>query len=234
MTAKKAILTAASQARKVTSAVELLTIRGSGVQSETTSGFVQFRLTPTLLIGEKLNLAAAGKSTQIKAVLTDQAFYLNEPTLAKKLGKPWMRVDLSALKKTPLGGITQLIHGLQDNNFLNQTQLFTAAKDVRIVGKQTVDGVPTTEYAGSFHAADALKVLSPTYRKALAPGLKLLGNIPISFHIWIDGQHQVRKATEVETINGETINITVLVKAINQPVHVTIPSRSQTVTPPGL
>jgi hypothetical protein len=102
------------------------------------------------------------------------------------------------------------------------------------VGKQTVDGVPTTEYAGSFHAAAALKALSPTYRKALAPALKLLGNTPISFHIWIDGQHYTRKATEVETVNGETIITTVVVKAINQPVHITIPPDSQTVTPPGM
>jgi hypothetical protein len=40
--------------------------------------------------------------------------------------------------------------------------------------------------------------------------------------------------TDVETINGETISTTVFVKAINHPVHITIPPSSQTVTPPGM
>jgi uncharacterized membrane protein len=46
----------------------------------------------------------------------------------------------------------------------------------------------------------------------------------ISFHVWIDGQHHTRKITDVETVNGETINTTVNITAINQPVQITLPS----------
>jgi hypothetical protein len=234
MTPRQALLATASQTQKVNSAVETLIVHVAGAQSETTSGVVQFQRSPAPLIGETLKVTVAGKSTQIKAVLTGTTFYLNEPELTKNLGKPWIKLDLSAMKKSPLGSITQLVHGLQSNNFLNLTHLFAATKDVRAVGKQTVDGVATTEYAGSFHADQALKALSPAYRKVLAPGFRLLGNTLVRFHIWVDDQHYTRKATEVETINGETISTTVIVRAINQPVHITIPPDSQTVTPPGI
>ena len=233
LTARKALLATASQTQKVISAIETLTVSETGVQNASTTGRIQFRRTPTPLIGENLKLTSAGKSTEIKAILTGTAFYLNEASLTAKLGKPWLKLDLSALKQTPLGGIAQLVHSLQSNNFLNLTQLFAATKNARIVGKQTVDGVPTTEYAGSFRADQALKALSPAYRKVLAPGFQALGNTRISFHIWIDGQHYTRKAIEIETINGETIRTIVTVEAINQPVQIPIPPDSQTVTPPG-
>ena len=82
-------------------------------------------------------------------------------------------------------------------------------------------------------AAQALKTLPASFRKAMGPELQVLGNGIISFHVWIDGQHHTRKITDVETVNGETINSTVLITAINQPVHITIPPASQTATPPG-
>jgi len=105
---------------------------------------------------------------------------------------------------------------------------------VHVVGSQPVDGVPTTEYAGSFQASALGKVLTPSLRKALASALQALGSSTVNFHIWIDGQHQVRKETEVESINGMTINTSVTITAINQPVHIAIPLVSQTYNLPGL
>src|SRR5262249_22306720 len=119
------------------------------------------------------------------------------------------------------------------NNFTNQAQLFTVAKNAHVVGKQTVDGVSTTEYAGSFTAAEGLKALPASFRQALAPELQALGNSTIYFHEWIDGQHHPRKGTELETLNAEPINTTSKITAINQPVDVTLPSASQTFTLQG-
>jgi len=233
LTPRQALLAAASHAQKVTSASETLTVRDSGAQNATTAGTIQFQRRPTLQASETLNTTAAGRSTQIKVILTGTAIYLHEAALAGQLGKPWLKLDLSALKGTALASIAQLAHNLQGNDFANQTQLLAVAKNVHVAGTQTIDGVATTEYAGSVRAAEALKTLPASFRKAMAPELQVLGNGTISFHVWIDGQHHTRKITDVETVNGETINSTVLITAINQPVHITIPPVSQTATPPG-
>ena len=217
----------------MTSASETLTVRDSGAQNTTTTGAIQFQRKPTLQASETLNTTASGKSTQIKVILTGTAIYLHEAALAAQLGKPWLKLDLSALNGTALASISQLVHGLQGNDFANQTQLLAVAKNVHVVGTQTIDGVATTEYAGSVRAAEALKALPASFRKAMAPELQVLGNGTISFHVWIDGQHHTRKITDVETVNGETINTTVNITAINQPVQIALPPASQTVTPPG-
>ena len=233
LTPRQAILAAATQAQKITSATETITVQDSGIQNVTTTGTIQVRRTPTPLLSENLNVTDAGKSTQIKAILTGTAIYINEPSLAQQIGKPWLRLRLAALSKTPLASIAQLVRSLQSNNFANQTQLLAATKHARVVGKQTVDGVPSTEYAGSLRTAEALKALSPAFRKALAPALQALGNRTINFHVWLDGQHHTRKIIDAETVNGETINTTVNITAINQPVQITPPPASQTFAPPG-
>ena len=233
LTPRQALLAAASHAQKVTSATETLTVRDSGAQTSTTDGAIQFQRKPTLQASETLNTTAAGKNTQIKVILTGTAIYLHEAALSGQLGKPWLKLDLSALNGTALASISQLVHSLQGNDFANQTQLLAVAKNVHVVGTQTVDGVATTEYAGSVRAAEALKSLPASFRKAMAPELQVLGNGTISFHVWIDGQHHTRKIADVETVNGETINTTVNITAINQPVQIALPPASQTVTPPG-
>jgi hypothetical protein len=93
--------------------------------------------------------------------------------------------------------------------------------------------VSTTEYAGSFTAPEGLKALPRSLRQALAPGLRALGNSTIHFREWIDGQHHLRKMTEVETLNGDTINTTINITAINQPINITLPPGSQTFTLQG-
>jgi len=233
LTPRQALLAAASHAQQVTSASETLTVRVSGAQNTTTTGTIQFQRKPTLQASETLNTAVAGRNTQIKVILTGTAIYLHEAALAGQLGKPWLKLDLSTLNGTPLATISQLVHSLQGNDFANQTQMLAVAKNARVVGTQTIDGVATTEYAGSVRADRALKAMPASFRKVLAPELQVLGNGTIGFHVWIDGQHHTRKIADVETVHGETISTTVNITAINQPVHVTIPPAGQTATPPG-
>lgn len=233
-TPQQALFAAATQAEKMTSATETVSIQESGVQNSTSTGTLQLQRTPTHLIAEDVTVTSGGKSTHMKAIITGTAFYLDAASLTGQIGKPWLKVDLSALHTPALATLGQLVRSVQSNNAFNLTQLFAASKKVRAVGSQTVDGVPTTEYAGSFQAAELAKVLAPSLRKALGPALQALGTSIVNFHIWIDGQHQVRKETEVESVSGLTINTIVTITAINQPVHIAIPLASQTYNLPGL
>lgn len=232
---RQALLAAATQAQQVTSATETLTVDDTSSGS-TTTGTVQVRLKPTLLASENLTATAAGTRTRIKMIFTSMTIYFHEAALASQLGRPWIKMDLSALSVlagTSGADLAKLFQSLENNNFTNQAQLFTAAENTRVAGTQTVDGVTTTEYTGSLTASAALKTLPASFRQALAPELQALGNSPVSFSEWVDGQHHLRKITEVETVNGDTVDTTINITAINRPVHITLPPASQTFTLPG-
>ena len=236
LTPGQVVLAAAAQAQQITSATETLVIKDSGASNLTMTATVRLRLKPTLLASENLKMTTAGTSTRVKVILAGSAIYLSGASLAGQVGKPWVEMDLSAfsaLAGTSGASLTQLVHLLQSDNFTTQAQLFTAAKNTRVVGTQTVDGVTTTEYTGSFTAAEGLKALPAGFRQALAPELQTLGNSPVHFREWVDGSRHLRKMAEVETVNGETVDTTVDITAINQPVTITLPPGSQTFFFPG-
>jgi hypothetical protein len=226
-TAQAALLTAATQSQHINSAVTTLHVKVTGSQASTETGTIQYQLKPSLLMGEDMTIAAEGGNTEIKLIATGTDVYFSEPGLS---GKTWTKLALSSLKG-PSASFAQLIQSMQGNNFTSQTQLFTAAKDARVVGTATIGGVPTTEYAGSFRASDGLNALSPSVRKILGPQLQKLGNSVISFHEWIDAQHQVRQVVEDETIQGHAVTTTMNVTGINQPVQIAVPAASEITTP---
>ncbi len=228
------LLAAATRAQQMTSATMLLTSQVSGIQSLTITGTIWFQRKPTLLIAGNIRLAAAGQSVHVREIITSTASYVSTPSLARQFGKPWVKIDLSALKSPSGATFAPLVRSLQNSNFTDQAELLTLAKNVRVVGTQTVGGVPTTEYACSLNAAQGRKAVPASFRKFLAPGLRALGNTTIRFHVWIDHQNRMRKATEVVTVNGETVRTTLTITALNQPVHITLPPASQTATTPGL
>jgi hypothetical protein len=232
LTPAQAVVAAATQAQQVTSATETLNIDVSGASSSVTSGIIQVRLKPVLLISESLNQTTGTTKTQIKAILTSTAMYLSETSLASQLGKPWVEIPLSALSNFAGTSIAQLMQSLQGNNFARQAQLFTLARNTRAAGTQATDGVATTEYAGSFTAADGLKALPAAWQQLFGPALRAMGNSTIYFREWIDGQHHLRKMTEIETVNGDTVTTTINVTKINQPFKVTLPPASQTAVMP--
>jgi hypothetical protein len=237
LTPRQALSLAASQNQHLTSAVETLTVQVTGAQRETTTGTILIQRNPALEISANLTAAAAGRNVQIKEVLTSQAIYFSAPGLTGQLTKkPWVKIPLSALKTGTAAGASfaQLFHSLESNNFTNQTEILAVAKNAHLVGKQTVNGVPTTEYAGSITASQALRALSASFRKSMGSFLRALGNATINFHIWIDGQNQTRRLAETESLNGATVNTTVNITGINQPVHITVPPASQITQIPGL
>jgi hypothetical protein len=222
--AGSALLTAATQAQNINSAVTTLHVQVTGSQASTETGTLQYQRTPSLM-SQDMHIAAEGGNTEIKMILTGSDMYFSEPGLPT--GKTWMKFGLAALKGKS-ASFAQLIQSMQSNNFTNQAQLFAVAKNAHQVGTATIDGVPTTEYAGSFKASDAISALSPSVRDVLGAQLKSLGDSTVSFREWIDGQHHMRQVIENETVKGHVVTTTMNVTAINQPVTITLPAASDT------
>ena len=62
-------------------------------------------------------------------------------------------------------------------------------------------------------------------RRVLSSRLADMDDTLVSFHEWLDGQHNVRRAVDVETggyVTVTTINVT----AINQPIRIALPPAS--------
>lgn len=144
-----------------------------------------------------------------------------------------MKIPFSSLRNTGLN-LAPLIHQIQSDNPLAEAQMLAGATNVRQVGSQVVNGIPTTEYAGTIHAGAALAKLDPNMQKVLRPALSATGIRIIHFHVWVDAHHQVRKLAEVLSGSNYRVTSLVIITSINQPVHVQTPTASQVANMPGI
>ena len=236
MSAAQELALAASAAQKVNSFAAHLTISSSGILSTHLSGTLEEQVRPTLLASERFSLQSQGTSVPggMQTLLTGNAIYLKMSTLAKVLGKQWVKIPFSSLKKSTGVSLAPLIHQLQGNNPLAQAQMLPAASNVHQVGTATVGGVSTTEYAGTLNIAKSMAKLDPSLRKLVGPALKATGITTANFKVWVDGQHQVRKLTESESGGSTHFTTVMTIISINQPVHITPPPASQVAGLPGM
>jgi len=234
--AMKQIKLAADTSGHVNSLTASITVHSVGTTAGGLTGTIQMQLKPTTLIEARFNVPATNSSgIHLDEILTDQAIYFKDPAFAKtKAGKPWVRVKISELSSKTGLSFGSLLQNLEGSNPLDQTRLFTASRDVRLVGARTVDGVATTEYAGSYAPKTAYAGLSAHLRELLGPSLRSIGTHRVSFHVWIDRQHLIKKADDTESVRGQTITTTFAVTSVNQPVKVTMPKAGDTAPLPRL
>jgi hypothetical protein len=225
---RQAIVTAAHRSQSITSATVTLADQVNGAVVLT--GTVQEQRKPVLRMSMHMKSAVGGQQTTLAGVVTGSDIYISIPALTRQVGKPWVEVGLSKIGGN--SSFAQLFSSLANANPANQTDLLAATKHARIVGRQMVNGVQTTHYVGSVTPSAALAALSPSVRKQLAPALKSVRK-DITFNLWVDAQHNIRKTQIDETVNGENLVMTMSFTRINQPVHIVVPPASQTATLPA-
>ena len=226
--ARRAIRLAATRSADVSTLTARLAEQSAGKANSGLTGTIAVELKPKRLIQANFTVPS-GKSKPIRLaeILTSTAVYFKDPAFTKGAGKSWVKVDISSLSSKTGLSIASLLQNLEGSDPLDQTRLFTASRDVKVVGSKVIAGVPTTEYAGSYAPATAFAQLSARLRKLLGPTLRAMGTNPVHFHVWIDGQHLIRKARDVEKVNGQTFTTTFDVTSVNKPVSVTLPAASQ-------
>ena len=212
-----------------------LSITMSGSVSGTMAGTIQIRSKPSLLAEADFGtLDVAGHSLPggMREILTSKTIYL-KLALLSQLYKPWAQIPYSVLQQGTGINIGQLTQQVQSNNPLVQTQMLAGAKNVRAVGTQTIGGVKTIHYTGSYAVAAGLAKLPASLRAVEGKGLQALGIRVVAFNAWIDPQHETRKIVVTENGSAERLTSTLQVTSIDHAVSVTLPPASQVATIPA-
>jgi len=236
LSAATTIRLAAANAQRVTSVTATVAITVSqpgGAGTVRMAGTMAEQLSPSLLVEANFGTFEAGGVSMpggISEILTTKAAYLKMSTLTQTLHttKPWVEIPLSAIDKTTGMNLSSLFSQAQSSNPLAQAQMLTASPDVHKVGTGIINGVPVTEYAGTYSMARALASLPAASRGAMSAQIESLGIKSAQFHVWIDDQHQVRKLTGTLTSSKVTETMSETITSVNQPVNITPPTAANT------
>ena len=235
LTAAQAIKDAAQHAQKATSYAADMTVKTSGTASSTISGTLKQRSKPSpLAVADFSSVTVQGQQVPggMQEIINSNGVYLKLAQLARQTGKPWIKIPASDLSKVTGASFGQLLQN-SGNDPLVQTQMLSSSTNVKKVGTATINGVPTTEYTGTYPITAGLAKLPSATRNKIASQLRAEGLTTEHFTVWLDDQQQVRKVVSSAKGTSEQVSSTVTVTSVNQPVSVTLPPSSQTATVPA-
>lgn len=235
LTAAEAVKQAAAQAQKATSYAADVTVQTTGTAATTISGTLQQQTEPSpLAVADFGSVTVQGQAVQggIDEIINGSGIYLKMAPLAKETGKPWLQIPASEMSQVSGASFSQLLQN-GSNDPLVQAQMLSSSTNVKKVGPATVNGVPTTEYTGTYPISAGLAKLPAASRSKISSQLRQMGLTTEQFTVWLDGQQQVRKVVSSAKGTSESVGSTIVVTSVNQPVSASIPPASQVATVPA-
>jgi hypothetical protein len=192
--------------------------RISGATTVTLSGQVRVQRTP-LRIADQLTMTAGGHTTELNAIVTGAASYVQSP----QVSATWIK------EPVPNADREALLAKLRNADPTAQTRLILAAGHAHFAGRQSVDGVMTSRYVGSVAPEVALAAVPSALRARLAPAVSLITG-DIHYTLWVEAGNRVKQFRVAERTLSSKITVTETIDWIDRPLHIAIPRLSEVPT----
>ncbi|GAA2865213.1 hypothetical protein GCM10010517_24520 [Streptosporangium fragile] len=232
LAAAEAVQQSAQKAEAVTSYSADLVLDATGGQKGTSKvqGSVLYQSQPQLATDIRLDTITFGGQNVpggARAILSGETVYVKSELLNRFTGteKPWVKVSLSELDASGQAEVRKFMDQARQFDLAGTVKLLTASKDVKAVGTETVGGVETTHYSGTFPVAEAAQLVDPAEREKLQGHFSQAKDV--KFDLWADAQSLPRKVTLSGAEQGTTFNLTAFFKGFNEPVEITVPPADQ-------
>ncbi|MFF5212914.1 DUF1396 domain-containing protein [Streptosporangium sp. NPDC000396] len=232
LAAAEAVQQSAQRAGEVTSYTTDLVLDATDGEkgASKVQGSVLYQSKPQLATDIKLDTITFGGQNVpggARAILTGDTVYVKSELINKFAGaaKPWIKASLGELDAQEQEQIKGFMAQVQQFDLAGTVKLLTASKDVKAVGTETVGGVETTHYSGTFPVAEAAQVIDPARRERLQEELSHVKDV--KFDLWSDAENLPRKVTLSGSEQGDTFNLTALFRGFNEPVEIVAPPADQ-------
>jgi hypothetical protein len=208
------------------------TVRMTGttsVKGETTQVSGEARYSPSV----EMSMTTQINGQSMSIVYLGETMYMNYPELAPELdGKSWGEIDLANLGGK-LGSLSSILASAKSYNPVSGLEAMIASGKVTKVGTATVDGQQTTEYSGSFTAAELaqLGTSGSNLTTAQASDLKQLfsqeGLSSESIEVWVASSGLPVEERTVTDAAGATATAAMYFSDWGQPVQIGAPPASE-------
>jgi hypothetical protein len=172
-------------------------------------------------------------AASIQMMMSGSVMYMNlGDSGAKQLGgKHWMKMDFASLG-TGGKALSDAMNKSNGQDPSDAVKLMTSSGDIKKVGQETVDGMPTTHYAGTVDMKTLLakETGADSSFKTLVDQAGTLGMTTEQVDLWVDSRSLPVKVHETAGTTQGPIDITVEYSDFgNTAVQITPPPASDTV-----
>ncbi|GII79810.1 putative lipoprotein [Sphaerisporangium rufum] len=232
LTAAETLQQSARQAESVTSYTAKLALDFSSKQegSGSIGGTMVYRQKPQLASDvtlDQINVGGQNVAGGARVILVGDTAYLKVDMLNRLVGaaKPWIKIDLTEAGQHAGVNVDQYLSQAQQVDLQTSVKMLTSSKDAQKVGTETVGGVETTHYKGTFTVAEAVKALAPDVQQKVQGRLDSVKDM--KFDAWIDADNLPRKVEMNGGATEGTFKLTSLFSAFNESAEVTAPPADQ-------
>lgn len=168
-----------------------------------------------------------GMEQPMEMIMVGDAMYMKAgPAMAKMSGgKPWARMSFKGATGGLGGG--DLLKQAQRTGPAEQSKLLTGSKDVHEVGKETIDGVETTHYAGTVDLKNGFGNFDGKTQKKFKELYDGLGADRTNIELWIGPDNLPRKQVTNMTMSMGTMKVTAFFSDYGKPVSISAPPANQ-------
>lgn len=229
---KAANNTASADSYKVAMRMTMTGKMGGKQRAVNLAGDGQFRTKPSTAMAFKFSKMDMGAGQQLpggmETRLVGRNMFIKSPMLQKLTGgKPWVKFSFDQLGKKSGMNFDQLVQRAQNQaDPATFTKMFTASKDVKEVGNQTVRGVKTTHYTGTVDMTKALSKIGGKQKKYMKSQLSSMKNV--KFDLFSDSQQLPRKIVLHGKAQSMKYSTTAYYSDFGEPVHIAAPPAAQT------
>ncbi len=219
MSSSSALSLAAQQTQQIRSFDAAVEIQATGALNATLTGTLHEVTTPTPIMSLHANAGALG---HIRVILSNGMAYMKSPFMMNTFGKPWVMGSMNTMGSTSGLNLGPLLGLLSTSSPLVQVPLFSQGSNIRMMGHSMMYGSPMSEWGGHYMLSNVLSSLN----SSLQPSMQSVMNSGINmtrFRAWMDRTHMVRKLVLIEVGNNTRITITLVITAVNRPMHIMMP-----------
>ncbi|REE98098.1 hypothetical protein [Thermomonospora umbrina] len=131
--------------------------------------------------GSMTTFGTPGGGRPVKMIMVGRSLYMNHGSTALSGGKPWARMPVG----DGAAGGSDPLEEMERNGPGEQARVLTASPNVRVVGRETVDGVVTTRYAGTLNPATDFARMPPEHREKYEGIYRKLKAQRVSIELWV-------------------------------------------------
>jgi hypothetical protein len=162
-----------------------------------------------------------GKRFSLRMVVLGNVVYVQLPPPLSTTGKPWLRAVASSTNPVLRQLATSISSAQQSASIDNSAQFATAARSLRLVGRETIDGEPCDHYDVTVDVVE-LAASQPNMQPLAGAGLTTL---PVQ--LWVNQQNRPVRIAENFMVQGQSVSTLVTVSKYNAPITITAPPADQ-------
>lgn len=202
--------------------LHLTATAGSANEDETGTFAGQLDNGNVVALEARYTTKAQGRTIQLHMIIVGGQLYVERG----QNGKPWV-VATPDSSDPVVAELAKDIPGTLNQSGAHQyVVMLSVAQNLKIVGQETVDGVPCVHYSVSVDTRSAAQKLPGTQGQQLQQAADS-GVESIPLDLWVDGQGLARKLTDKVTTDQASASFELRVNHFNEDVHISAPPSSE-------